>query len=153
MAATSTAATVEHAFAAAMSQIGPASSWVSQACRALDVPEEAIARLDICVNEVVANILSHGGTEALAAPIHMHLCVDARLDPRVATLTISDRGVPFDATRCSVPPPATSLAEAQPGGLGVIMLRANADDLVYSYHDGENRLGITVRWQSVRGLH
>jgi anti-sigma regulatory factor (Ser/Thr protein kinase) len=60
---------------------------------------------------------------------------------------MSDRGVPFDATRCQVRPAAGTLADAQPGGLGVVMLRANADDLAYSYHEDENRLGITVRWQ------
>jgi anti-sigma regulatory factor (Ser/Thr protein kinase) len=148
MAATGTTATVEHAFAAALPQIGPASSWVSQVCRALGVAEEAIARLDICMNEVVANILSHGGAGALAAPIRLHLSVEPGLVEGVATLTVSDHGVPFDASRCPVRAAATTLADAQPGGLGVVMLRANADDLAYSYHDGENRLGITVRWQS-----
>lgn len=147
MAATCTAATVEHAFAAELSQIGPASSWVSHACKRLDVAEEAVARLDICVNEVLANILSHGGAGALAAPIRLYLCVERGLEDGAATLTISDRGVPFDATRCQVRPAAGTLADAQPGGLGVVMLRANADDLAYSYHEGENRLGITVRWQ------
>jgi serine/threonine-protein kinase RsbW len=148
MAATDTAATVEYAFAATLSQIAPASNWVSQACRALCVAEEAIARLDICVNEVVANILSHGGAGALAAPIRMQLSVERDLEDGSATLTISDQGIPFDTSRCAVRPAATTLADAQPGGLGVIMLRANADDLAYSYHEGENRLGITVRWQS-----
>lgn len=148
MAATGTAATVEHAFVATLSQIAPASNWVSQACRALDVPEEAIARLDVCVNEVVANILSHGGAGALAAPIRLHLSVEPGPVEGTATLTIIDRGIPFDASRCAVRPAAATLADAQPGGLGVIMLRANADDLAYSYHQGENRLGITARWQS-----
>ena len=148
MTATGTAATVEYAFAAALPQIGPASSWVSQACRALGVTEEAIARLDICVNEVVANILSHGGAGAQAAPIRMQLSVERDLEGGAAALTISDQGVPFDATHCAVRAAAGTLADAQPGGLGVIMLRANADDLSYSYHEGENRLGITVRWQS-----
>jgi|JI10StandDraft_1071094.scaffolds.fasta_scaffold04816_3 serine/threonine-protein kinase RsbW len=148
MAATGTASTVEHAFAASVSQIEPAASWVSQACKGLEVSEDAIGRLDICVNEVLANILSHGGSGALAAPIRMQLCVEQGLEDGAATLTISDSGVPFDATRCAVRPAAGTLADAQPGGLGVIMLRANADDLLYSYHEGENRLEITVRWQS-----
>ncbi len=148
MAATGTAQTVEHTFAARVEQIGPAASWLSQVCKELEVSEEAIARLDICVNEVLANILSHGGPGVLAAPVRMQLCVEQGLEDCAAKLTISDSGIPFDATRSAVRPPPKSLAEAQPGGLGVIMLRANADGLLYRYHEGENRLEITVRWQS-----
>lgn len=148
MVASGTASTIQYAFAASVSQIGPAANWVSQACKGLEVSEEAIARLDICVNEVLANILSHGGPGVLAAPVRIQLCVEQGLEGCAATITISDSGVPFDATLSAVRPPASSLADAQPGGLGVIMLRANADDLLYSYHAGENRLEITVRWQS-----
>lgn len=136
-AATCVAGTIDQAFAAALSQIGPASSWVSQTCRVLDVPGEAMARLDICVNEVLANILSHGGAGALAAPIRLQLSVARDHEHGAATLTIRDQGIPFDSTCCVVRPVAVSLADAQPGGLGVVMLRANGLQVNHCWFRGK----------------
>jgi anti-sigma regulatory factor (Ser/Thr protein kinase) len=39
------------------------------------------------------------------------------------------------------------LAEAQPGGLGLSMLRSYSDHLAYRREAGRNQLTLTVRWR------
>ncbi|WP_432381427.1 ATP-binding protein [Duganella sp. P38] len=105
------------------------------------LPDEAVARLDLCLHEALANILDHSGLPA-GAEVRLRL----QLRERSATLTVSDGGQPYDLTRAAVPARPLTLAETEPGGLGVLMLRAQSDQLDYEHRDGCNHLHITVRW-------
>lgn len=134
------------AFSAEKSSIAPASTWLQDCCRQAEVPQDALDRLDICLNEVMANIVSHGGPKAVAHPVEITLTFSDQPPSRTANLVIADAGVAFDPTSASQRPQAQSLADAQPGGLGVIMLNSNADKLLYSYSNGLNTLAITVCW-------
>ena len=55
------------------------------------------------------------------------------------------RGVAFDPSTPPEPRPA-SLAEAKPGGLGLLMIRNFSDDVSYRRSEGRNHLTITVSW-------
>lgn len=73
-----------------------ASAWLDRACRERKVPADRIARLDACVNEVLANIITHGGAKALSMPIDLHLEVRRDEGGGIATMTVSDAGTAFD---------------------------------------------------------
>ena len=127
-------------------QVRHASLWLARSGAELGVPDEALNRLDLCLNEALANILSHGGPAALASPIHILLEVQPGDEAREATVTVSDAGAAFDTTRTSAKPRPGTLAEAEPGGLGLLMIRSFADRLDYCYADGQNHLSFSVRW-------
>ena len=128
------------------SQFRPASDWLGREGQALGIPPEQIARLDVCLNEVLANVLEHGGASARSAPIRLRLARKRELDGVDATLTVTDAGAAFDPLAVVPGPRPQTLAEATAGGLGLVMVRANADSLSYVYADGRNQLTIGVRW-------
>ncbi len=111
------------------------------------VPMEQLGRLDICLNEVLANVIEHGGEEAISSPIGLEFLV-SRLDPSnlEAAITVSDSGLAFDPLSFEQKPRTHSLEEAEPGGLGLTMMQEFVDSLSYRYRDGQNRLTFCVRW-------
>jgi anti-sigma regulatory factor (Ser/Thr protein kinase) len=124
-----------------------AATWLESAAIARRVPREQIVRLDHCLDEALANVITHGGP-GTASPVRLQLGVRRSRGACTAELSVADEGVAFDPS-CSLlelgPRPAT-LAEAMPGGLGLLMIRNFADDLTYRRSEGRNHLTIRVWW-------
>lgn len=125
-----------------------ASVWLESVALAQRVPSEQIVRLDHCLDEALANVIRHGGATALASPIQVRFGVRRSEGTCTAELSVADAGVAFDPS--TYPPGPTpkpaSLAEAQPGGLGLLMIRRFSDDISYRRSEGRNHLTITVSW-------
>jgi anti-sigma regulatory factor (Ser/Thr protein kinase) len=105
-----------------------------------------VIRLDLCLNEAVANSLTHGGPGVQLVPLELTLQYDESGDTSCVMLSVDDGGMPFDPTTSTLPPQARSLVDASPGGLGIRMLRSTADALRYQRLGEKNRLDIEVRW-------
>lgn len=100
----------------------------------------AVYRLEVVLEETLMNIISHAYTDALAHRIGLQLRVDAgRL-----LLRFEDDGIEFDPTRPHATPSPTTLAEAEPGGLGLQLVRRQALHMHYARQDGRNVLEIAV---------
>ena len=112
------------------------------------MPVEEIARLDLCLNEALANVAKHGGVEALQSGIGLGLALSQGGGTHTAQLAVTYAGVPFNPLDHAIRPHPASLAEAEPGGLGVAMMRIHSDKLDYQYLDGRNQLEFSVSWQS-----
>jgi anti-sigma regulatory factor (Ser/Thr protein kinase) len=123
-----------------------ASGWLEQTCGELNVPAEQILRLDLCLNEVLANIIAHGGSCAREAPVILSLDAGSDGGDSYATLSLSDAGKPFNPLMVSARPQARTLADATPGGLGLTMIANYSDRLDYAFRDGRNHLDLTIRW-------
>jgi anti-sigma regulatory factor (Ser/Thr protein kinase) len=136
----------ELAIGADGAEVRRASQWLIAACQQRDVAQAPLDRLLLCLNEVLANVIAHGGSTALAAPIGLRVEVGADRDGRKASVTVSDAGMAFDPQ--SVPRKALpkSLAEASPGGLGLVVIRRCSDWLQYRREGGHNHLTFGVRW-------
>jgi anti-sigma regulatory factor (Ser/Thr protein kinase) len=121
-----------------------ASQWLAEWGAGVGVPEHEILRLDLCLNEALANVTSHGHPE----PEPIHLSLDTTCDGQTceASVTVSDAGSAFDASSAAEKTRPASLAEAEPGGLGLVMLRSFSDRLNYHLSAGRNHLSFTVRW-------
>ncbi len=141
---------VELSIPAQLDQIRRASAWLELSARGQGVPEEQIQRLDICLNEALANIIAHSDAAGLSAPISVCLELSHIPGKHQAEVTVCDACAAFDPLALYPKPRPKSLAEAEPGGLGVLMLRSFADDVSYCHRDGQNRLSFSVRWPSLR---
>lgn len=128
-------------------ELRQASAWLNEHGSKHDIPAEQLDRLDLFLNEALANIIDHGGDTALAAPIFLHFDIAQLSGLHEATIKISDAGIAFNPLTYSPPPAPLSLDEAMPGGLGIPMIRNLADDLRYQYQDNCNHLAFVVRWQ------
>jgi serine/threonine-protein kinase RsbW len=126
-------------------EVRRASAWLEAACMARNAPQDQIDRLTLCLNEALANIITHGGENALASPINLSLTVNQDQTSRILALTISDAGIEFDPFSAPIKPAPKELAQAEIGGLGVIMMRSLTDKQIYRYDNGRNCSTFLVR--------
>ena len=130
-------------------EVRRASAWLEAVCTEHRVPAAQLMRLDLCLNEALGNIISHGGSGVTSGPVLLRVEVDANQDLGRATLTVTDGGTPFDPVAAVPAPRPRSLQEAEPGGLGLLMMRESADALSYHLVAGRNELAIMVQWASL----
>ena len=128
-------------------EVRRASEWLDTTCRQRDVPQALVDRLVLCLNEVLANVTTHGGRTALSAPIRLMLEVRLDRDCSKASVTVSDAGMAFDPLSVPKKILPKTLDEASSGGLGLVMIRRCADWLRYRREDGHNHLTFGVRWR------
>lgn len=129
-----------------------ATAWLEDSCLEHGVPQDQIARLDICLHETLANILAHGGDNAKVHPVSLCLEITQDDDMRQVSITASDSGFAFDPTTVATSPQAPkNLAETEPGGLGLMMIRSNTDLLSYRRIKDRNQLIFGVRWPMDKG--
>lgn len=125
-----------------------AAEWLGAVALAHGVPAEHLVRLDHCLDEALANVIMHGGATARAAQVLLRFGVRRGRGGCTAELLVVDEGAEFDSSTLPAEPrpkPA-SLAEADLGGLGLLMLRNFSDELTYRRSDGRNHLTICVSW-------
>ena len=123
-----------------------ASAWLQEQAEAMAAPADQIDRLEVCLNEVLANLLEHGGPRVASQPIRLRL---EAITPAAGTglrLVISDGGAPFDPLEARDKPLPASLSEASPGGLGLRLVRAYTDDMAYQVLEDRNDLWIEIHW-------
>ena len=127
-------------------EVRRASEWLHATCRRREVPREHVERLVLCLNEVLANVIVHGGASARSAPVKLTLEVSVDDGAGRAGVTVSDAGIAFDPV--AVPPRALpkTLDEASGGGLGLAMIRRCSDWLHYRREKGRNHFTFGARW-------
>ena len=110
------------------------SAWARELGGRLGLAEERIAALDMCITELVSNVVDHSYREQ---PGEIRLELDLG-PPEAAILTVIDEGPEFDPLSVPSPLVPRSLDEAQVGGLGIHLVRSYADACEYKRHDGRN---------------
>jgi len=123
-----------------------AALWLARECEALQIPDDQIYRIDTCMSEALANVISHGGEGGLKAPVRLVLSAGFDGEEAEAVLSISDHGVAFDPIAAAIKPRAHSLDDAVPGGLGLTMIRKFSDAQHYVHADAQNHLTLSFRW-------
>lgn len=115
------------------------SDFIDKAMRQVGAKEKSIAEVQLAVDEACANIImyAYSGRKG-AVKIALELMGDD------LTVTIKDRGKPFDPT--SVPPPdlEADLNERRIGGLGMYFMKKVMDEVSYSF-DAEEGNKLTMR--------
>lgn len=103
------------------------------------LPEPKIYVVNLMIDELVTNIVTHGaaGRDSLQADIVLQVSDDG------ITLTVEDEGAPFDPTAAEAPDVKAALEDRPVGKLGLHFVNTLADDVAYRLKDGRNHL--TVR--------
>jgi anti-sigma regulatory factor (Ser/Thr protein kinase) len=127
-------------------EVRRASEWLGTTCRQRNVPQALVERLALCLHEVLANVITHGGGTALSAPIRLRLEVSLDPDCSKASVTVSDAGMAFNPLSVPKRILPKSLDEASAGGLGLVMIRRCSDWLDYRHADGHNHFTFGARW-------
>lgn len=119
------------------------SGWIAARLDAVAGGEALTFALELCLDEVIANVIRHGYPEAERG--HHDIVVRfVTLDDLLGFVT-EDGGVPFNPLEVADPDKPRDLLEAEAGGLGVHLLRHYADRLAYAREGGRNRLTVLCR--------
>lgn len=108
-----------------------------------DVPIKTIYAMNVCVEELLVNIVQHGygGGGAVDVDVDVMLSNDEAL-----VIEISDGAVAFDPITDAPPPDLEAALDDRPiGGLGIHMIKKMTDDLSYRREDGRNHVRMVKR--------
>jgi serine/threonine-protein kinase RsbW len=121
-----------------------ASKWLEAHCGERGVPQNSIDQLQLALDEVLANVINHGG----AAPEPILLRLEFVLGQEgSATVTVSDACKPFDPLSAPRRVMPKTLEEATSGGMGLELIRKCSSVLHYRYGEGRNHLTFGTRWR------
>jgi anti-sigma regulatory factor (Ser/Thr protein kinase) len=113
--------------------ISAADAWIEEVGRDWGIAERTAFGARICVAEIAANVLEHGGGVEPNEPAQLGVTLTRRgsgLD-----VEITDSGRPFDPTAAAELPLSDSIEAAHIGGLGLRLVRSYASEVTYR-HDG-----------------
>jgi len=101
-----------------------------------DLPPKLLEAMHIVLEEAVMNVAMHAVLPEDAPEILVRFTAAGG----VAELLIEDAGQEFDPVTAPEKPRPRSLAEAEPGGMGLKLLRRYCTDMEYERTGGRNRL-------------
>ena len=100
------------------------------------LPEPIVFVINLALDELITNAVTHGFTGVTEPRIDIGL----RVDGLTLVLTIEDNGHPFDPTADSHPDLDSPLEAREIGGLGLHLVKTFASRVDYRYLDGRNCL-------------
>ncbi|GGC40275.1 hypothetical protein GCM10011371_29560 [Novosphingobium marinum] len=99
--------------------------------------EGALNRIEVVLEEMISNVVRHSiGATALT------LAVES--GPQSLRITLADDGPAFDPLSASAPKPYSSLDEAQPGGLGIGLIRKLSQGAAYERIENRNVFTVSM---------
>jgi serine/threonine-protein kinase RsbW len=106
---------------------------------AAGLPDAPARRLQLAVDETVANAIEHGLEDAGGRVVVRGAPGDGRL-----TVTVRYRGARFDPTAARTPAPEEALRERAQHGYGLHLIRRLVDDVAYRWDRGANEVRLTA---------
>ena len=98
------------------------------------LPEAVRRSLNIALDELLANALSHGRMGLDPCSVK----VEVELDEERVTVVLTDDGTPFDPFKQDAPDTTLSVEERPIGGLGIHLVGRLMDQVSYQRRDDHN---------------
>lgn len=118
-----------------------AADWIAELGAEAQLPAWLIFRLELCLGEALTNIVDHGFDAGKSGEI----AVRFRADSEGLELVVDDDGRPFDPLSLPARRSPQRLEDAEPGGLGVPLIRRFTDSCRYERRADRNQL--TLSWR------
>ncbi len=109
--------------------------WLDEQEQALWMPGEIALAVRQCLEEAVANLIDH--TSQMANEM---IAVGLDWQNGMLVATVEDSGAPFDPRTAAPVAHATNLETLEPGGWGIHLIKAFANEIDYQTVAGRNRL-------------
>ncbi len=117
------------------------SAWVDDAGAKLGLSVSRLYAVQLCLEELVANIVLHARA---ADPAKLSIVVTLRPCEAGLEIMVDDNGMTFDPTVTAEPSAAHSLADAQLGGLGLVLVRRFTSAFHYRRDNDWNRVTVLL---------
>jgi anti-sigma regulatory factor (Ser/Thr protein kinase) len=118
---------------------------VEQFGEAHGLAADDVSAVNLLLDEVVINIISHGYDDEREHQIAVNLA----LEDHVLAIRIEDDGRPFNPLDAPAPNLDLPIEERPIGGLGIYIARSIADEMKYHREDGRNVLTLKKRVSGV----
>ncbi len=102
--------------------------------------EATVFDVELVLEEALMNVIWHGYGGQAGQRIGLRV----RLETDQVLIEIDDDGIAFDPLSVARPALPSSIGEARPGGLGLLLLRERAAAVDYRREDGRNHLRVAV---------
>jgi anti-sigma regulatory factor (Ser/Thr protein kinase) len=102
--------------------------------------EATVFDVELVLEEALMNVVWHGYGGRPGQRISLRV----RLETEQVVIEIDDDGIAFDPLAAARPALPASISEAQPGGLGLLLLREKATAVDYRREGGRNHLRVAV---------
>ncbi|NYT58040.1 ATP-binding protein [Alcaligenaceae bacterium] len=116
-------------------------AWLESIVEQQQWPLRTAHKLKLCLDEALTNVALHGFKGLEDQP---HIKLVALQEGPTILLDIIDNGLPFDPTRKTVAPLATTLDETDMGGHGLRLMRHYLQDIQYRRTDQHNHLRLVA---------
>ncbi len=114
-------------------------SWLEQITSDLEIPPDIFFRLDLCLEEIVSNIIFYAYSDD---EIHdINIKVENNIDN--VRVTVEDDGDEFNPLVYPSPDLEAPLCEREVGGLGIHLVKEMMDDFHYERKNGKNIVTFT----------
>ena len=125
------------AFTGTLDDISAAAKWLDAIAAEQQFPEQLVFALQVCLEELLTNIVRHGGAESSGTlsdvqlpPLNVEITVCT--SAQGVSMTIEDDGKPFNIANASANRIDRPLDDLQPGGLGIQLIRNFASSITYA---------------------
>ena len=135
------AAVESRSFRVSSDEVAAMDSWVEQVTAQWGESERTAFRARLCIAELAANVVEHGIARSGDGRIVVTL---RRLGDGVG-VEFQDSCEPFDPTVEAVVASAASIESVSPGGRGLMLIRAYANNISYSNDGGCNRTILKIK--------
>ncbi len=114
-------------------------TWLHEICNEWDLSEELTTKLDMCAEEIYANVQFYAYGEEKGM-------IEVSVTRKYGGIDVefSDSGVKYNPLEKEDPDITLPPEERPVGGLGIFMVKQMADDVKYEYKDGKNILTISL---------
>lgn len=102
-------------------------------------PPKVQMQVALAVEEIFVNIASYAYNPTIG---EAQVDIDTAGDPPTVTIRFLDEGKPFNPLAKKDADTTLTAEERGIGGLGILLVKKNMDDVTYSYEDGKNVLTI-----------
>lgn len=131
---------LEISVASDLAAIAEAQDAIEAFCVRRGLPERIALSLSLVVDELLANILHHGGAGTGAS---LDIRLRLRLEQTQLVTELSDSGQPFNPLDAPLPALDLALDDKPIGGLGIHLVRQLMDEVQYRREGTYNR--VTLR--------
>ena len=133
------------AFIGTIDGISAAARWADTIAAGQQFPEQLVFGLQICLEELLTNIVRHGGakssgdlSEVAMPPVNVEITIST--SAQGVSMTVEDDGKLFDVVNAPAHRIDQPLDEVQPSGLGIQLIRNFASTIAYEQAGLGNRV-------------
>ena len=124
---------------AEVNQLAEINRFIGEELERYGCSAKAQMQVELAVEEIFVNIASYAYHPEVG---EAEIDVDAGGDPPTVTIRFLDHGVPFNPLERMDVDISKTAESRDIGGLGILLVKKNMDDVIYSYQDGKNILTI-----------